>query len=61
VFFLARINRYRLFLFNYPKGTFKFAIKGYFGGLAQLLRTLKKRKIVQAGNIVSSEYLEKLF
>lgn len=61
LFFLARINRYRLFLFKYPKGTFKFAVKGYISGLMQIPSLLRKRRIIQSNRKVTSEYLENLF
>lgn len=61
LFFLSRINRYRLFLLKYPKGTLKFALKGYFSGLVKIFNTLGKRKIVQNSKVVSSEYLENIF
>ncbi len=61
LFFLSRLNRYRLFLFNYPKGTFKFAVKGYFSGILQLPKIIRKRRHIQLNKKVSSEYLENLF
>ena len=61
LFFLSRIKRYVRFLFQYPKGTFGYAVKGYFGGLLQVTKTISKRKIVQSKRTVSSYYLENIF
>ena len=61
LFFLSRIKRYVRFLFQYPKGTFGYAVKGYFSGLLQVTKTISKRKIVQSKRTVSSYYLENIF
>lgn len=61
LFFMARINRYRLFLFKYPKGTFINALKGYLSGLTQIPSAFIKRNKIQSKRKVSSEYLENLF
>ena len=61
LFFLARINRYIKFLFIYPKGTFKYAVKGYFSGVMQIPKIIGKRKIIQSNRKAGSKYLENLF
>jgi len=61
LFFLSRVKRYYNFLFHYPKGTFGYALKGYFSGLKQILKTIGKRKSIQSKRKVSNEYLENIF
>jgi hypothetical protein len=60
-FFLARVRRYYKFLFLYPKGTFMFALKGYFSGVILIHKSIKKRRLIQSNRKVSNEYLEKTF
>jgi hypothetical protein len=58
-FFFARIKRYYIFLIRYPKGTFMFALKGYFSGVIHIPDSIRKRKLIQSNRKVSTEYLEK--
>ncbi|MFA5405105.1 MAG: glycosyltransferase family 2 protein [Ignavibacteria bacterium] len=61
LFFLARVSRYYKFLMHYPKGTFKFAFKGYIRGLSEIPKSLKKRKFIQANKKVNLKYIESIF
>jgi GT2 family glycosyltransferase len=62
LFFLARVSRFlKYFGNNYQKGTFKYALKGYFKGLSEIPKSLKKRNIIQKNKKVSAEYIENLF
>jgi GT2 family glycosyltransferase len=62
LFFLARFSRFLKYLGNsYPNGTFKYALKGYFKGLSEIPKTLKKRRSIQKSKKVSVKYIENLF
>ncbi len=61
LFFLSRIKRYYKFFVNYPKGTFKAAIKGYIKGISELPKSIKKRRAIQRSKTVSTKYIENLF
>lgn len=62
LFFLARASRFTKYLGNrYPKGTFRFAIKGYLKGLSEIPKSLAKRRKIQRSKKVKSEYLENIF
>jgi GT2 family glycosyltransferase len=61
LFLLARVSRYYKFFMHYPKGTFKFAFKGYLKGLSEIPKSLCKRRKIQKIKKVSNKYLENLF
>lgn len=61
LFFFARVRRYYKFFVRYPKGTFKFAFKGYVNGLSEIFNIMRKRKIIQKNKKVSARCIEKLF
>jgi hypothetical protein len=61
LFFLSRIKRFYKFFVNYPKGTFKAAIKGYLKGLSELPKSIKKRRVIQKSKTVTAKYIESLF
>lgn len=62
LFFLARISRFIKYLGNnYSGGTFKYAVKGYFKGLSEIPKSLKKRSIIQSKKRVSAKYIDNLF
>jgi GT2 family glycosyltransferase len=60
LFFLARVKRYYKFLLHYPKGTFKYAFKGYMKGLSEIPVSLKKRKNIRINRKVSINYIDKI-
>jgi GT2 family glycosyltransferase len=62
LFFLSRVNRYIKYIGSvYPKGTFGYALKGYFKGLSEIPKALTKRKSIHNNRKVSSKYIENLF
>jgi GT2 family glycosyltransferase len=61
LFFIARIRRYYKFFMHYPKGVFKYAVKGYLKGLTEIPKSIKKRRNIQKSRVVTVKYIEKLF
>lgn len=59
-FFLVRIKRYFFFWKDISFEVFRMAVKGYFRGLMELPKSLKKRKVIQANKVVSNKYVEEI-
>jgi GT2 family glycosyltransferase len=62
LFSLARVSRFFKYLGrSYPKGTFRYAVKGYLKGLREIPKSLAKRNIIQKNKKVNSKYIESIF
>ncbi len=59
-FIIVRIKRYYLFLMRDSFTRFHFALKGFFKGLLEIPKSLRKRKDIQKSRVVSSEYLKSI-
>jgi GT2 family glycosyltransferase len=59
-FMFVRIKRYYIFLTRHSYSLFKSAVKGYFRGLAEFPKSLRKRKMIQQRKAVSNEYLKSI-
>lgn len=59
-FMIVRIKRYYNFLTKHSSSLFMSAVKGYFKGLLEIPKSLRKRKFIQKSRTVSSEYLENI-
>ncbi len=60
-FILVRIKRYLIFLIEQSPKLCWFAFKGYLKGLAEIPKSLSKRRIIQKQKRVTSEYVESIF
>ena len=59
-FFYVRVQRYFIFLIRHSPALFASAVKGYFLGLMEIPRSLKKRKFIQENVKVSIKYIESI-
>ncbi|MEO8209854.1 MAG: glycosyltransferase family 2 protein [bacterium] len=59
-FWLVRARRYFLFLIRHSPQLFFSAVKGFFMGILEIPKSLKKRPQIQSGRKVSIEYLESI-
>lgn len=60
-FFVVRIRRYYGFIRHHSFKVFLSALKGYLKGLAEIPKSLSKRKMIQKKTKVTSDYIESLF
>lgn len=60
-FFLARFRRYYFFYRDYSFKVLKSAVVGYFKGLKEIPKSLRKRKKIQRNKVVNNTYIESLF
>lgn len=60
-FALVRVKRYLLFWRDESFSLTKSAVKGFFKGLTEIPKSLKKRKKIQKTKKVSNKYIESLF
>lgn len=60
-FFLIRFVRYYRFYRDHSPELMKSALKGYFKGLSEIPKSLKKRSKIQKMKKVSTQYIESLF
>ncbi len=56
-FMIVRMKRYYIFLTRNSYSLFKYAMKGYIRGLAEIPKSLRKRKVIQKRKTVSNAYL----
>jgi len=61
LFSIARIKRYLHFIFKVRNKIIIHASKGYFRGLMEIPKSLKKRSVIQKNKKVSNEYIKNLF
>ncbi len=59
-FVIVRIKRYYIFLTRYSFSLFMSALKGYFKGLLEVPKSLRKRSMIQKNRKVSIKYLESI-
>ena len=60
MFYFGRAKRYFLFIRDEGFASFIYGIKGYFRGLLEIPRSIKKRKKIQKNRKVSIKYLRNL-
>lgn len=60
-FFMIRFVRYYRFYRDHSSELLKSAVKGYFKGLSEIPKSLKKRSKIQKMKTVSTDYIESLF
>lgn len=60
-FMLVRMKRYLEFLINHSPKLCWFAVKGYLKGLAEIPRSLSKRRKIQRERKVTTEYIKTTF
>lgn len=59
-FLLVRVKRYLIFLFRHSPSLFFSAVKGYFKGLLELPKSMRKRPEIQKKKRVSPDYIESI-